>query len=125
MPFMFALLPEEISATKEQIESVCKDAWISLNGTVGATNLKGSDVGGAVMKEGRIPPTITIWYIDRGDSFDEKLYDALTNKIEILTGKKVHVETIRTKLDMWFEDPEWATKECTRPHSDDSSALVE
>lgn len=126
MPFVVVRSPLADMDMKNEVERLCKEAWMEMNGTDNVSGLEAQQVGLVAANTRRGIefyheefPSVEFYYVKRGVKF----YEALINKLQEKLAKSIKwnycLLLIETEEAMWA-DPEWSVRECTRPHSDDA-----
>lgn len=125
MPFVTVLTNNLVMTNPvlvSKIERACKDAWVSMNELkIGVEKTyQAADVGGVVIMNvdhHQLTPEpldtrILFQYIDRGEAFEKRLFDALNERLKEIG----RLFLLPTKPEWWFADPSWTVLSCTRPH---------
>ena len=104
MPFVVAERSPN-SLDKDQIERLCKEAWVAMNQD-GDDAFKATDVWGTAPIRDKHSSTIIVkfFYCDRGEEFKRRLYYELRSRF----GEYDIIQLVPTKTDDWFADPVWA-----------------
>jgi len=102
MPFVVAERGPN-SWDKDQIERLCKEAWVAMNQN-GDDAFKATDVGGIALTREISSSKVVVkfFYCDRGEEFKQRLYGQLRNRFGDL------VQPVPVETEGWFADPVWA-----------------
>ena len=106
MPLVVVVRHSSKYITVQEIEKICKDAWVAMNDIGCRDKLSAEDVGGV----GRISPQdveintvrIDFYFIDRGFEFGIRLYYELEKRLPNYCKVYLHPNP------EWFADPVWA-----------------
>ena len=102
MPFVVAERGPN-SLNKDQIERLCKEAWVAMNQN-GDNAFKDTDVGGITLTREINSTNVVVkfFYCDRGEEFKQRIYGQLRSRFGNL------VQPVPVETDSWFADPVWA-----------------